>query len=193
MGELFGDVHRATGRVLARAGVALEAPAEQGCCGALHAHDGDLEFARKLARQNIAAFEGSDLPIVVNSAGCGAAMKEYGDLLSGDPRWAARARTFAARVKDPSEYLVEVGAGSPGRLAARVAYQDACHLAHAQGIREQPRALLRGRPGVSWWRRPGPTCVAGRPGSTASCSRRCRPSCVRGRPNISGRPGRTSW
>ncbi|MCC7087811.1 MAG: 4Fe-4S dicluster domain-containing protein, partial [Dehalococcoidia bacterium] len=108
MGELFGDVHRATGRVLARAGVALEAPAEQGCCGALHAHDGDLEFARKLARQNIAAFEGSDLPIVVNSAGCGAAMKEYGDLLSGDPRWAARARTFAARVKDPSEYLVEV-------------------------------------------------------------------------------------
>lgn len=144
MGELFGEVHRATGRVLARAGVAVEAPAEQGCCGALHAHDGDLEFARKLARRNIAAFEGSELPIVVNSAGCGAAMKEYGDLLSGDAKWAGRARAFAARVKDPSEYLAEVGAGGPGRLVARVAYQDACHLAHAQGIREQPRELLRG-------------------------------------------------
>lgn len=144
MGELFGEVHRATGRVLARAGVAVEAPAEQSCCGALHAHDGDLEFARKLARRNVAAFEGSDLPIVVNSAGCGAAMKEYGDLLSGDPRWAARARAFAARVKDPSEYLAVVGAGGPGRLAGRMAYQDACHLAHAQGIREQPRELLRG-------------------------------------------------
>ncbi len=164
MGELFGDVHRATGRVLARAGVALEAPAEQGCCGALHAHDGDLEFARKLARQNIAAFEGSDLPIVVNSAGCGAAMKEYGDLLSGDPRWAARARTFAARVKDPSEYLVEVGAGSPGRLAARVAYQDACHLAHAQGIREQPRALLRGAAGCELVETPGADVCCGAAG-----------------------------
>lgn len=164
MGELFGDVHRATGRVLARAGVALEAPAEQGCCGALHAHDGDLEFARKLARQNIAAFEGSDLPIVVNSAGCGAAMKEYGDLLSGDPRWAARARTFAARVKDPSEYLVEVGADSPGRLAARVAYQDACHLAHAQGIREQPRALLRGAAGCELVETPGADVCCGAAG-----------------------------
>ena len=144
MGELFGDVHRATGRVLARAGVAVEAPAEQGCCGALHAHDGDLEFARKLARRNITAFDESDRPIVVNSAGCGAAMKEYGDLLSGDAKWAARARAFATRVKDPSEYLAEVGSGRGGTLTARIAYQDACHLAHAQGIREQPRDLLRG-------------------------------------------------
>ncbi len=164
MGELFGEVHRATGRVLARAGVAVEAPGGQECCGALHAHDGDLEFARKLARRNIAAFEGSNLPIVVNSAGCGAAMKEYGDLLSGDVTWAARARAFAARVKDPSEYLAEVGAGGPGRLAARVAYQDACHLAHAQGIREQPRELLRGIAGCELVETPGADVCCGAAG-----------------------------
>ena len=164
MGELFGEVHRATGRVLARAGVAAEAPAEQGCCGALHAHDGDLEFARKLARQNIAAFEGSDLPIVVNSAGCGAAMKEYGDLLSGDAKWAGRARAFAARVKDASEYLAEVGGDIPGRLAAKVAYQDACHLAHAQGIREQPRELLRGIAGCELIETPGADVCCGAAG-----------------------------
>ena len=84
MGELFGDVHRATARVLAACGVSVTAPQGQGCCGALHAHDGDLAFARTLARRNIAAFEASgDVPVVVNSAGCGAAMKEYGDLLAG--------------------------------------------------------------------------------------------------------------
>lgn len=164
MGELFGDVHRATGRVLARAGVATEAPAAQGCCGALHAHDGDLEFARKLARRNIAAFGESDLPIVVNSAGCGAAMKEYGDLLSGDATWAGRARAFAARVKDPSEYLAGVGAGGPGQLVARVAYQDACHLAHAQGIREQPRELLRGIAGCELVETPGADVCCGAAG-----------------------------
>ncbi|MCL4239977.1 MAG: (Fe-S)-binding protein [Dehalococcoidia bacterium] len=164
MGELFGEVHRATGRVLARAGVAVEAPGGQECCGALHAHDGDLEFARKLARRNIAAFEGSDLPIVVNSAGCGAAMKEYGDLLSGDVKWAARATAFAARVKDPGEYLAEVGAGGPGRLTARVAYQDACHLAHAQGIREQPRELLRGIAGCELVETPGADVCCGAAG-----------------------------
>jgi len=164
MGELFGEVHRATGRVLARAGVAIEAPAEQGCCGALHAHDGDLDFARKLARRNIAAFEGSGLPIIVNSAGCGAAMKEYGDLLAGDPAWAERARTFAARVKDPSEYLVSLGTSAGGHLEARVAYQDACHLAHAQGIREQPRALLRGIAGCELVETPGADVCCGAAG-----------------------------
>lgn len=164
MGELFGDVHRATGRVLARAGVAVKAPVGQGCCGALHAHDGDLEFARKLARRNIATFEGSDLPVVVNSAGCAAAMKEYGELLAGDPEWAQRARRFAARVKDPSEYLVALGAGGGGRLEARVAYQDACHLVHAQGIREQPRALLRGIAGCELVETPGADVCCGAAG-----------------------------
>src|SRR5690606_6551050 len=90
MREVFGDVHRATARVLGHNGITPVVPQEQGCCGALHAHDGDLTYARKLARQNIAVFEASgETPVVVNSAGCGAAMKEYGDLLAGDVRWAA--------------------------------------------------------------------------------------------------------
>jgi glycolate oxidase iron-sulfur subunit len=140
MGELFGDVHRATERVYARAGVTLSPAPGQGCCGALHAHDGDLQFARKLARRNIAALETTTGPIIVNSAGCGAAMKEYGDLLAKDPKWSERALAFSARVKDASELL---SALPPGRFDAAVTYQDACHLVHAQRIREQPRDLLR--------------------------------------------------
>ena len=142
MGELFGDVHRATARVLARSGVAAEATPGQGCCGALHAHDGDIDFARKLARVNIDALGQSSDPIVVNSAGCGAAMKEYGDLLSGDVAYADKARAFSARVKDVTEFLAALPVLPPGTFRARVAYQDACHLAHAQRIRTQPRALL---------------------------------------------------
>jgi glycolate oxidase iron-sulfur subunit len=144
MGELFGDVHRATGRVLARRGIQAVAAPGQGCCGALHAHDGDIDFARKLARRNIVALEATgDAPIVVNSAGCGAAMKEYGDLLAGDRQFATRAARFASRVVDFSEYAATLGAPEPGHFSGTVAYQDACHLAHAQGIREQPRDLLR--------------------------------------------------
>ncbi|MCC7362811.1 MAG: 4Fe-4S dicluster domain-containing protein [Dehalococcoidia bacterium] len=142
MSELFGGVHRATARVLARSHVAAVATPGQVCCGALHAHDGDLAFARDLARKNIDALEGGDI-IVVNSAGCGAAMKEYGQLLAHDPDYAARAAAFAARVRDFSEYVVTLPGRPAGQLDARVAYQDACHLAHAQRIREQPRALLR--------------------------------------------------
>jgi glycolate oxidase iron-sulfur subunit len=147
MGELFGNVHRATERVYARAGISLTAAPGQGCCGALHAHDGDLEFARKLARKNIAALEPTSGPVVVNSAGCGAAMKEYGDLLANDSKWAARARALSARVKDASEPLAELLhellLSQPRSDGLAVAYQDACHLAHAQRIREQPRDLLR--------------------------------------------------
>jgi len=146
MGELFGGVHRATGRVLARHGVALTAPTPQGCCGALSAHDGDLAFARRLARENIEAFEVTgDLPIVVNSAGCGAAMKEYPDLLQGDATWAKRARAFSFRVRDMSEFLADEDASVivPAMFAGRVTYQDPCHLVHAQKIREQPRTLIR--------------------------------------------------
>ncbi len=146
MGELFGNVHRATERVYARAGIRLEASPGQGCCGALHAHDGDLAFARKLARKNIAALENTAGPIVVNSAGCGAAMKEYRDLLARDRRWATRAAAFSARVKDASELLSGL---PPGRFDADVTYQDACHLAHAQRIKDQPRALLDGLEGCT--------------------------------------------
>jgi glycolate oxidase iron-sulfur subunit len=143
MGELFGGVHAATARVLARSGVSMTAPAGQGCCGALSAHDGDLAFARERARHTVDAFDdGTDTPVIVNSAGCGAALKEYGDVLAGDRRYAARAKAFSERVKDVSEYLVALGGTRAGRLDARVTYQDPCHLAHAQRIREQPRALL---------------------------------------------------
>ncbi|MGE3076299.1 MAG: (Fe-S)-binding protein [Dehalococcoidia bacterium] len=145
MGELFGGVHRATERVYARARMPLTAAEGQGCCGALHAHDGDLEFARKLARKNIAALEKTSGPIVVNSAGCGAAMKEYGDLLAKDDRWADRASAFSARVKDASELLNDLPGGS---FPERVTYQDACHLAHAQRIKDGPRDLLRGLAGI---------------------------------------------
>lgn len=142
MGELFGDTHRATVRVLERAGARVATPRGQRCCGALSAHDGDLEQARTLARVNVAAFERAGTgTIVVNSAGCGAALKEYGELLADDAAWAERARALSARVLDLSEALAAREA-PPGRLPARVAYQDACHLAHAQGVREQPRTLL---------------------------------------------------
>lgn len=143
MGEIFGDVHRATGRVLAACGIQGEATVGQACCGALHAHDGDIDFARHLARRNIAGLEKTgDLPIVVNSAGCGAAMKEYGELLSGDPDYAERAKRFSARVRDVTEYLATLRLPAGMTLPARLTYQDACHLVHAQRIREQPRALL---------------------------------------------------
>ncbi len=142
MGELFGDVHRASVRVLEASGERVATPRAQRCCGALSAHDGDLEQARRLARTNIAAFEESDAAtIVVNSAGCGAAMKEYGELLAEDADFAARAQAFSERVVDFSEHLADRDLPA-GRLAGRVAYQDACHLTHAQGISSEPRALL---------------------------------------------------
>ncbi|MBI2767959.1 MAG: 4Fe-4S dicluster domain-containing protein [Chloroflexi bacterium] len=141
MGELFGGVHRATARVLARGGIAATAAPGQACCGALQAHDGDLAFARVLARRNIDALEGDDTTIVVNSAGCGAAMKEYGDLLKDDEAYAARAVAFATRVRDFAEFAATLPA-TAARLGARVTYQDPCHLAHAQHIRHEPRALL---------------------------------------------------
>lgn len=161
MGELFGNVHRATERVYERAGMRLLAAAGQGCCGALHAHDGDLEFARTLARVNIAALEQTAGPIVVNSAGCGAAMKEYGDLLAKDARWAKRAEAFAARVKDSSELLSELPGGA---FAKSVAYQDACHLAHAQRIKDQPRALLGNLSGCQMIETPGADVCCGAAG-----------------------------
>ncbi|HEY7067108.1 MAG TPA: (Fe-S)-binding protein [Chloroflexota bacterium] len=152
----LAEVDRATLRVLRRAGCDVVNPAGQGCCGALHAHGGDREGARQLARRNVAAFEAAgDAPIVVNAAGCGAMLKDYAHLLADDPAWAARAQAFAARVRDVTEYLAARPDGAlryprPAGDAAAVcvAYQDACHLAHAQGLREPPRALLRAVPGL---------------------------------------------
>jgi glycolate oxidase iron-sulfur subunit len=148
----FADVNQATVRVLAAEGCTVSAPPRQGCCGALPLHAGDIERARELARGNIAVFDatGADR-IVVNAAGCGSAMKEYGDLLAEDPRWSARASDFSAKVRDVSEVLVELGEPRAPRHAihARVVYHDACHLAHGQGVRLQPRALLQAIPGIA--------------------------------------------
>ena len=147
----FDHVNAATIRVLAAEGCTVLAPPSQGCCGALPLHSGHLEQARELARKTIEVFEREQVDrIVVNAAGCGSAMKEYGELFKDDPVWADRAHAFSARVRDASELLVELGeARAPRhRIDARVAYHDACHLAHGQGIRVQPRALLQAIPGV---------------------------------------------
>jgi glycolate oxidase iron-sulfur subunit len=144
----FSDVHRATIGVLAAEGYEVVAPRDPRCCGALHAHAGEEKEARVLARRAIAALEGCDL-IAVNAAGCGSAMKEYGLLLEDDPRWRDRARAFSDRVKDVSEILAAAPVAAPRRpVRMRVAFHDACHLAHAQGVREQPREGLRSIPGL---------------------------------------------
>ena len=149
MSTALADIDRATIRVLQRAGCDVSNTAEQGCCGALNAHSGDLDGAKELARRNIAAFErDGDAPIVVNSAGCGAMLKDYAHHFRDDKQWAERARAFSARVKDVTQLLA--GRPLPMRrpLDAAVTYQEPCHLAHAQRITQQPRALLKAIPGL---------------------------------------------
>ncbi len=153
METLFPAINRETVRLLVLAGAEVHVPEAQGCCGALHAHSGDRDAARRLARANANAF-GADCEYVVsNSAGCGAALREAGHLCGGD----AGVERFSGRVRDVSEVLEQLGLPAAGtRLHARgdsshdllVAYHDACHLAHAQKVREAPRRLLRALPGV---------------------------------------------
>ena len=148
----FHPVNQATARVLSAEGCEVIAPAGQGCCGALALHAGRDREARDFARSLIGAFDSLGLDaVVVSAAGCGSAMKGYGALLKDDPRWAGRARAFAAKVRDVTETLVELGtARAPRhRLDLRIAYHDACHLAHAQGVRREPRQLLEAIPGVT--------------------------------------------
>jgi glycolate oxidase iron-sulfur subunit len=146
MSTAFADIDRATIRVLQRAGYRVGNPEKQGCCGALHAHGGDLGRALELARHNIEAFEESDGPIVVNSAGCGAMLKDYAHHFRAEPAWAERAKAFSERVQDLSQVVTELPMRRP--VAKRVVYQDACHLLHAQRISRQPRDLLRAIPGL---------------------------------------------
>ncbi|HYY88058.1 MAG TPA: heterodisulfide reductase-related iron-sulfur binding cluster, partial [Chloroflexota bacterium] len=148
MSTALADVDRATIRVLQRAGCDVTNPAAQGCCGALNAHSGDLEGALDLARRTIAAFEGVEGPVVVNSAGCGAMLKDYAHHLRSDPEWAERAKAFSGRVRDLSEVLAGARLPVARTLDERVVYQDACHLLHAQGVKQQPRDLLRQVPGL---------------------------------------------
>jgi glycolate oxidase iron-sulfur subunit len=139
----FHQVNDATVRVLAAEGFEVYAPESPRCCGALQLHSGEDVPAAELAKRTIEEFEGCDT-VVVNAAGCGSAMKDYGHLLRDDPAWAERASEFAARVRDVTEFLAEhepVAERTP--LPRKVVYHDACHLAHAQGVRSQPRDLLR--------------------------------------------------
>ncbi|MEP7064435.1 MAG: heterodisulfide reductase-related iron-sulfur binding cluster [Gemmatimonadota bacterium] len=149
MEGLFTNANRATERTLvANDYAAVQAP-DQHCCGALHAHAGDLETARTLARRNIAAFEKSGAEYVVtNAAGCGALLKEYGHLLADDPEWAARATDFSSRARDVSELLAAAGPRAGAPLAHRVTYDAPCHLQHAQRVAFAPLKVLDVIPGL---------------------------------------------
>jgi glycolate oxidase iron-sulfur subunit len=150
MEGLFPHSNRATERVLERNQCDVVDVEDQQCCGALHSHAGYVETAKKLARANIDAFleSGCDR-VVVNAAGCGAAMKEYSQLLADDPEYAERAARFSSLVRDVSEFLVEIGMSEPtGRVEKRVAYDAPCHLLHAQRVAEAPLDLLKSIAGV---------------------------------------------
>jgi glycolate oxidase iron-sulfur subunit len=146
----FPDVNAATARVLAAEGATVVIPRTQGCCGALSVHSGREPEAQRFARALIDTFDGTGIDhLVVNAAGCGSVLKEYGHLLRDDPRYAQRAARFGALVRDLSEVLVELGPVAPRHpLPVTVAYHDACHLAHGQGVRAEPRQLLRAIPGL---------------------------------------------
>ena len=146
----FQHVNEATARVLAAEGCEVVIPQQQDCCGALMVHSGLEEDAAVLARNMIAMFEAANVDtVVINAAGCGSTMKEYGHLLRDDPEWAARAAAFSAMCQDISEILCDLPAQAPRHpLPMRVAYHDACHLRHAQAVFEQPRRLLATIPGL---------------------------------------------
>jgi glycolate oxidase iron-sulfur subunit len=162
----LGNVNRATIRVLQRNGYEVHFPPQQTCCGAAHQHTGEVELARQLARKNIDAFLDWDyvekkkggspetekteiIAIINNAGGCGAALKEYPELLKDDPQYAAKARQFAAQVMDISEFLAEhLNEPPQGEVRLRATYSDSCHLRHVQQIVRQPRDLLAAIPGL---------------------------------------------
>ena len=143
MPVMFGDTNHASVQLLNQSGYDVETPSGQGCCGALYAHSGQLEKARECARQNIASFEKLNLDaIVINAAGCGSTLKEYGELLADDTVWSERAARFSGQVKDLTEWL-ETTQFPALDSKLKVTYHDACHLAHPQGITVEPRALVK--------------------------------------------------
>jgi glycolate oxidase iron-sulfur subunit len=148
----FPHVNAATARVLAAEGCDVIIPRGQGCCGALSLHSGRASEAGRFARATVGTFERAGVDaVIVNSAGCGSAMKEYEALAAGDDGWAPRAAAFTSKVRDFSEFLADLAADGGPRatrhpLPVTVAYHDACHLANAQRIRQQPRDLLRAIP-----------------------------------------------
>jgi glycolate oxidase iron-sulfur subunit len=171
MDVAFASVNMDTVRLLLHHGCAVVVPRRQACCGSLQAHNGGLEAAREMAKHNIELFDRADLDyIVLNSAGCGAYMKEYGHVFSDDVEWGPRAKRVSSKTKDLTEFLVETGfwptrpmeesekrehvraAGSiaTGLKGKRVSYHDACHLVHTQKISAEPRELLKSVPGIEY-------------------------------------------
>jgi glycolate oxidase iron-sulfur subunit len=146
----FARTNHATARVLAAEGCEVVSPRGQGCCGALGLHAGEEEHALVLAKETIAAFEKTGVDVVaVNAAGCGSSMKDYGFLLRDDPEWAERAEAFSEKVRDVTEVLADLEPRAIRHpIRATVAYHDACHLGHAQGVTKQPRVLLEAIPGL---------------------------------------------
>jgi len=151
MPYMYAESEHATLQVLRRNGCEVAFPPAQGCCGALLIHGGDREPARELARRNVDTFLAAGVDaIIINAAGCGSTLKEYGELLQHDPLYAERAARFGAMVRDVTEFLAahDIDRAALGPINARVTYQDSCHLAHAQRIKESPRQLMRMIPGV---------------------------------------------
>jgi len=150
MDGLYADTNAATKRTLTVNGYRCAAADGQACCGALHAHAGDLTTARKMAKRNIAAFERSGADVIAsNAAGCGAMLKEYGQLLADEPEWADRAQRIAAKARDVSELLAAAGPVQGGALNLRVTYDAPCHLIHAQRISAPPLKVLAAIPGLT--------------------------------------------
>jgi glycolate oxidase iron-sulfur subunit len=152
MDVAFADVNVDTVELLVHHDCEVVIPPEQVCCGSLQAHSGDMDTAKRLARRNVDAFAGLDLDaIVMNSAGCGAFMKEYWSILQNEPQYAAPAQRISERVKDLSEFLSTIGLKVNGTVAQRynskrITYHDACHLVHSQKISEEPRKLIQSIP-----------------------------------------------
>jgi len=147
---VFPEVNSATARVLAAEGCEVVAPSDQGCCGALMIHAGEEENALAYARHTIDVFERAQVDtIVINAAGCGSNLKDYGYLLRDDAQYADRARAFSAKCRDISEVLAELDPHAPrNAVPLKVTYHDSCHLLHAQSVRSQPRAVLQKIPGL---------------------------------------------
>ena len=151
MSVWFSETNAASIRLLNRVGYETVVPPGQGCCGALFAHSGNLAAARACARKNVEVFERQNFDaIIINAAGCGSILKEYGELLGDDPKWSERAKRFSSKVKDLTEWLaksdVRFGCWT-SQFPGPVTYHDACHLAHAQRITRQPRDLIRASAG----------------------------------------------
>lgn len=152
MDLMFFETNEKTAFILSQARCDVVYAEGQNCCGALHAHAGEKEDAKQLAIRNIVAFERAGVDYIVNNAGgCGAALKEYDHWFKDDPEWSERARQFVGKMRDINEILVEIDANLEFKpLEGTVTYQDSCHLAHGQGVRNQPRQLLQQIPSVKF-------------------------------------------